>query len=331
MDEARGAHESRGKRDALDELWDELEAGLTTFLGLMTDPGEGDHLLLELPDPDPEGDGCPPYAQFAAFDAGTMIRAEISGNAYLRAHYALDEAGCAFLRDAGWEGNENQGDADGERNWFVDTSTRDTGDVAHQVICVLRSHFGIAHPQLLTYSAWGPAADEAYLLGVCASADVPVDEPQAPKTVEKIGPRPERGHRLVFSANRDELFEAVTQALADSYGEEPVIDDDGDFVLDHMDQAVWVRVRHDIPTIEIMARVAHDVRSRRTTAVEIGLLNRDHPWVRWTLRDRTIWQQVAVPGLPFVQQHLEDLIEVFCRAMMMTRDDLVLRTRAKVG
>ena len=24
----------------------------------------------------------------------------------------------------------------------------------------LRYHFGIAHPQLLTYQAWGPAADE---------------------------------------------------------------------------------------------------------------------------------------------------------------------------
>jgi len=330
MYEARGgANEFRDERDAVDELWDELEAGLATFLGHMTDPGEGDHLLLELPDPDPEGDGCAPYAQFAAFDDGTMVRAEISGNAYLRSHYALDEAGCAFLLDAGWEGNEE--DEDGERNWYFHTPAADASDVAHHVVCVLRFHFGIAHPQLLTYNAWGPAADEASVLGVCATFDVPVDEPQAPKALKKVRPRPKKGHRLVVTANRDELVEAVARALADSCEEEPEIDEDGDFVLEHMGQLVWVRVRHDMPTVEIMARVAHDVYSRRATAVEIGLLNRDHPWVRWTLRERTIWQQIAVPGLPFVPQHLVDLIDVFRSAMTSTRDDLVLRTRAKVG
>ncbi|WP_183093205.1 TY-Chap domain-containing protein [Nocardioides stalactiti] len=325
MDEVRP--EAAGR--ALDEVWGELEAGLAAYLRQMTDPSEGDHLVLELADADPAGRGCPPYAQFAAFDDGTMLRAEISGNAYVLPQYALDDAGSAFLRGAGWQGNED--DEVGEHNWYVEVPLADAGSVAHQVVCVLRAHFGIAHPQLLTYNAWGPAAAGASVLGICATRDVPVDAPQPPKQ-RKPGPRPKKkGPRLVEPANRDELFEAVGQALAGICDEAPDVDDEGDFFLEHMDQFVRVRVRHDSPTVEIVARVAHDVRSRRDTAVELGILNRDNPWVRWTLRDRAIWQQVAVPGLPFVPHHLAQRLDGFLTAMANTRDDLALRTRAKVG
>lgn len=326
MDEAR----EKPASGTLDEHWRELEAGLVTYLGKMTDPGEGDHLILELVDPEPEDDGAVPYVQFAACDGGTFVRAEVSGNAYLREQYALDAPGCAYLRDAGWEGNDD-GDDD-ERNWFRYTPTDHPGDLAHEVVTVLRSHFGIAHPQLLTYNAWGPAADQADVLGVCATRDVPVDEPHIPMSRETTGPRTTGTRNLiVFPVDRDELVAAVTQVLADLYEEEPQIDDDGDFVLEHMDQYVWVRVRQDIPTIEILARVAHGVSSRRGTAVEVGLLNRDHPWVRWIVRDRAIWQQLSIPGLPFVPQHLTELLDVFLQAMAATRDDLALRTRSTVG
>ncbi|MFC7505615.1 hypothetical protein, partial [Nocardioides sp. GCM10030258] len=58
----------------------------------------------------------------------------------------------------------------------------------------------------------------------------------------------------------------VGSVIRDKYDGEPVIDEDGDYVLGHMDQRVWVRVRADQPAIEIMARVVHEVRSRRGTA-----------------------------------------------------------------
>lgn len=64
--------------------------------------------------------------------------------------------------------------------------------------------------------------------------------------------------------------------MREKYGADPTVDDDGDFVLHHLGQPVWVRVRTDQAAVEIMARVAHDVHSRRATAVEIGLLNRDN-------------------------------------------------------
>ena len=89
---------------------------------------------------------------------------------------------------------------------------------------------------------------------------------------------------MLCPTDRDELMEMVLMVLQAKLGERPPVDDDGDVVLMHLDQPVWIRVRHEQPAIEIFARVAHDVRSRRATAVEVAVLNRDNPWVKWTQR-----------------------------------------------
>ena len=132
-------------------------------------------------------------------------------------------------------------------------------------------------------------------------------------------------------ARRDDLQVMVRMTLHAKYDEEPTVDDDGDVVLTHMDQPVWVRARPDMPAVEIFARVVHDVHSRRATAVEIGLLNRDNLWVRWTLRERTVWQTLLLPASPFVPSHLDEMLDLYLAAMSETRDDLAYRTGAKVA
>lgn len=119
--------------------------------------------------------------------------------------------------------------------------------------------------------------------------------------------------------------------LREKYESEPVLDEDGDFVLQHLGQPVWVRVRGDQPAVEIVARVAHDVYSRRRTAVEIGLLNRDSVWVQWVLVERMVWQRLMLPGLPFVPAHLDAMLDGFLEVMTSTRDDLAYRVGAKVA
>jgi hypothetical protein len=316
--------------DAIEELgalWEELEGNLGVYLATMVDPDEGDHLIIELTDPDPEGDaGCPPYAQFAAFGAGQMIRAEVSGNAYLRPQYRLGEDGSECLTLMGWSGNDEE-----EKNWYVERPVTAADEIAHQVVWALRDHFVVAHPQLLTYQAWGPAADAAGVLGLCATADVPLDEPTAP-AAPGTGAHESVLERLALKpGDRDDLLHFVEDLLREKYEAEPTVDDDGDYVLQHLGQPLWVRVRVDQPAVEIMARVAHDVHSRRATAVEIGLLNRDNLWVRWTLRDRTVWQTLVLPGSPFVPSHLDAMLDLFLETMTATRDDLAYRTRAKVA
>lgn len=310
--------------EEVDRLWEQVEEGLTDYLSTMVDPDEADHLLIELPGPN-DDTGCTPYAQFAAFGGGRMIRAEVSGNGYLMPQYQLDEAGCEFFTMMGWNGND-----DAEKNWHIEHPVNGADEIANHVVWAMRYYFGIAHPQLLTHQAWGPASQGVGVLGLCATEDVPTDEPQAPE-------RTLRGHESVMNClalkpvDRDDLCHIVESFLREKYEGEPSVDDDGDFVLHHMGQPFWIRIRIDQPAVEILARVAHGVHSRRATAVELGLLNRDNLWVNWTLRDRMVWQTLVLPGFPFVPSHLDSMLDLFVETMTATRDDLAYRVGAKVA
>lgn len=322
-----------GGNDAVDEMdatWQEFEGNLAAYLATMTDPAEGDHLRIELADPDPDGDdGCPPYAQFAACGDGQMIRAELSGDGYLLPQYQLRDGGHEFFRGLGWSGNLEDGDIE-DRNWRLVRPVTSADEIANHVTWAMRHLFGVVHPQLLSYDAWGPAADDVDALGLCATNDIPIDE-----GAFGIGsglPVLALGVALaVEPADREELLAYVASVLGEKYEGEPTLDEDGDFVLHHLGQPVWVRVRTDQPAVEIMARVAHGVHSRRATAVEIGILNRDNLWVEWTLRERTVWQTLVLPGMPFVPNHLDAMLDLFLETMTSTRDDLAYRTGAKVA
>ncbi|MDO8108334.1 hypothetical protein Q6348_14140 [Isoptericola sp. b441] len=135
----------------------------------------------------------------------------------------------------------------------------------------------------------------------------------------------------IMPADRDALARLVHDVVREQTGTDPTIDDDGDIALTHLSQPVWVRARHDQPAVEIFARIAHDVYSRRQAAVEIGLLNRDRTWVRWVLRDRAVWQQLTLPGAPFAPAVLTAMLTVFMETMDETRDDLALRLGATVA
>jgi hypothetical protein len=291
----------------LDKAWNDLAHGLTAQLPRMRD--ESDHLIVELPEGD--DDGTRPYAQFAGFGPG-MVRAELSGNAYLAPAYVLTDEWCESLRTMGWSGNEED-----EPNWYVERPVEDARNIAALVVASLRQAFGVAHPQFLTYRAWGRNADGAAELGLSASEDVPVEQPFEPMVLQ-----PE---------DRDDLLAMIRMTLHAKYDEEPTVDDDGDVVLTHLDQPVWLRARDDMPAVEIFARVVHGVHSRRATAVDIGLLNRDNPLVKWSMRERTVWQHIVIPALPFAPGHLDAMVDVFLATMTATRDDLALRVGGRVA
>lgn len=304
------------------EAWATFEDQLAGYLADMVDAAEQDHLILELPGDDESGTA--PYAQFAGFDGGTMIRGEVSSNAYLGAGFLLDERSTALLEDAGFVLQRD--DEGAAQNWARDVPIAEARALASVVVVALRDVFGIAHPHLLTYQAWGPATEGIDVLGLCATSDVQVDPVVSPSRARRA-----LGKTAYRPKTRAKLHELVGRLLAQKYDVEPVVDDDGDYVLEHMGQAVWVRVRSDQPAVEIMARVAHDVRSRRATSVEIGLLNRDHSWVWWTLIDRSICQSVLIPGFPFVPVHLDAMLDVFMEAMSTTRNDLALRVGGRTA
>lgn len=304
--------------EGLDHAWEAFQQRLAGYLAGMGDAADDDHLLLEVAGHDGRG-GCSPYAQFASFGDGEMLRAEISGNHYLAPQFRLLEPQLEAMRVLGWDGGDDE-----EPNWCVHTEAGEVGEMAALVARTLRIEFGLPHPGLLTYQAWGPASADIGVLGLCASDEVPSD------VADDEGEPPAKDH-VLYPDGPEALVERITVDFREWYDGEPTIDDDGDFVLLHLGQPVWVRARKDQPAVEVMARVAHGVRSRRGAALEIGLLNRDREWVKWTLRDRDIWQSVLVPAWPYVDTHLLRMIEVFTEQMTETRDDLALRTGARVA
>lgn len=192
-------------------------------------------------------------------------------------------------------------------------------ELVRLAIGTIRNRMHLAHPHLLTISASGPQAALRGMLGLEDSHDVP-HEPGGPAAPAVVTPD-----------DRDELNAAISDTLTEKYGEEPTIDSDEDFVLIHMEQPVWLHAYVDRPAVRIMARVAHDVHSRRQTAVEVAILNRDSIYVTWTLRDREVWQQVTFPASPFAPTHLDEMLDLFLGAMSETRDDLALRLRGRVA
>ena len=305
--------------DSGESRWATFTVALADYLGSMVDPDDEDHLLIELPWT--EGEGCAPYAQFATFDGGAMLRAELSGDHYLAPAFQLDAARRRALRGRGWRGGNAE-----EPNWFREAPVADARRLAGSVVKALREQLRVPDPELLTYQAWGPAADGAATLGLASTEDMPVD---GPLTIPDLEP-PTRDI-ATYPQSADELREEVRAELCSWLQSEPVLDEDQDFVLQHHGQAFWVRVRLDMPAVEVMARVVHGVHSRRSTAIEIGLLNRDQPWVRWTMRDRSVWQTSMVPAWPFAAMHLRIALNDFVEQLSRTRDDLALRTGGKVA
>lgn len=314
MTNGGGSAEPQDLTTETSEAWQRLQVGLAEQLGNLTD--EDDHLILELPVGSDVG--TTPYAQFAGF-GDCMVRAELSGDAYLAPLHRLDAESGSSLRLGGWLGNDEQ-----ELNWYVERPVSDAHFIALMIVWALRDVFGVAHPQLLTYKAWGPNSSSAVVLGIPTSDEVPAELAidASEETVEPF---------VLSPSDRDELMEMVQMVLHAKLGERPPVDDDGDVVLMHLEQPVWIRVRPEQPAIEIFARVAHDVRSRRATAVELAVLNGDNPWVKWVQRDRTVWQHLVIPGAPFVPVHLDGMVDVFLETMTKTRDDLVFRLLGKAA
>ena len=134
-----------------DQAWMSFTQALSRVLSQMSDPNEDDHLILKLPDPEGNG-GCAPYAQFVGFDDGQMIRAEISGEAYLSPSFLGGGLAARWMTMMAWSGNDGS-----DANWFKELPVTQAADLAQVTAASLREGFGIAHPSLLSYNAWGPS------------------------------------------------------------------------------------------------------------------------------------------------------------------------------
>lgn len=330
MDRESGEQVEVARDPAVEARWVEFERELAAQLTRMDDTEESDLLILEVPGFDNDAPGTAPYAQFAAAEAGTALHTEVSGNAHLEPQFTLGAAACDAMRASGWQGAD-----EAEKNWYRDDPLVAVAQVACSVVTALRQRFGVAHPDLLTYRAWGPAAEGAAGLALCASAAVPVDTVDLRRSagqeqVLKLEQEQFADGTFQVPVSHGDLGLMVGRVLREKF-DAVVVDEEGDYVLPHLGQSVFVQALPEEPAVHVFARVVHGVRSRRGAAVEIDLLNRDDVWVKWTLRDRAVWQEVMVPAMPFAELHLIVLLDHFLHTMERTRDDLALRVGGDVG
>lgn len=186
-----------------------------------------------------------------------------------------------------------------------------TFEMAEAIVRVAREEFGLPHPQLLAARSDGPgAAVLAEVLGL-AEADEIVEEGSAVD--------------VMFGAP-DTLRAALAVVRSVVPDSRARIDDDGDIAFDAPGgHHVWIHLDMPGRKLVLWTCVTRNVHSRRTTAVEVGLLNRDSSVSMWYEHRRAVFQQAFVPVEPFVLPHLEWVLPAFLGQLADTRDDLDYR------
>lgn len=309
----------------VEAVWQELESGLATYVAGLpaaaaTHQGEGgdtDRLVLEIVCNEPGG--TYPFVTLTATPEGTRVDAVVSGDARLTVQHVMAPWAEAFLRQRDWTGND-----DTEVDWHRQRPTSYADKMAREVVVAMQS-FGLPHPGLYTFSASGPSAATVEDLLPLIPSEVVRHEPAA----EAEGkPTPVM---VLMPHDHDQLRALVHDAMEQIVGGEPTVDSDGDFVVEHMGQPVFVRAEADVPCVMIFARLVHGVYSRRNTATEVSVLNRKYRWETFVLEDRSVFLRTTIPAAPFAPGHLVALLDSFRSTMTAARDDLALRARGEVA
>lgn len=189
--------------------------------------------------------------------------------------------------------------------------------LADAIVRVAREELRLPHPQLFTARAAGPGAVElAGRLGL-EDADGPAGRAVGADSGVRGGPAV--------------LRPVVTEAVVRVTGRDPRVDDDGDVFFDLAGTRVFVLFSPDGTAVKALARVVRGVYSRRTTAVEVDLLNRGAWWSTWYLSGRDVFQRIALPARPLTVDNVEGMLRAFAEDLERNRDDLAYRLGGKAA
>lgn len=277
-----------------EEAWTRFRARLADHVAEM---GDDDVLIVDTDPDDAATGGALPYVQFCAYDAG-RVRCEVSSNAYLVPERRLDAQGAAAVVALGWSDP-----ADGEAgNFYVDAERVEADRLAVMTVGVLREVFGVPHPSFL--AAGGLELDPGQ--GVADS-----ERPGEPAEPLAIRPR-----------DRDHLRELVDEALTPFLGQAPEHDEDDDIPVPTRTSVVFVRVREDMPVVQMFAFVADDVEDTAAARFEVGVLNRDERFFKFSLVADSVMVELDLPALPFAPAHARDMLGILCATVDRIQPDL---------
>ena len=290
-----------------DEAWAEFRRQLADHCAGMV---EDDLLHIELEQARDEDAvrGIAPYLQMVAWGQGA-IRAEVCSNTYLDDRFRLSQGQERRLVELGWEmptyGRDDEPDG-GSPLWWADVEVREADRLAVMCVGALREVYGCPHPAFLVVDGFEP---------VGFTAPEP-DELPAPEPAEPA---------LVMPQDRDELVEAVDQALARVIGEPVKHDEDGDVPIVLGESVLFVRVSHDEPFVELFAHLVVGVEDREAAAREVALLNRSVLFGTVLLREDTIVLKHVLCATPFFPRQLRAVLDRVCSDLDRNAADLVAR------
>ncbi|YAL84054.1 T3SS (YopN, CesT) and YbjN peptide-binding chaperone 1 [Dermacoccaceae bacterium W4C1] len=253
--------------------WPEFEIRLAAYLSTMRDDSDADRLELYVP--------------------------RVDGVVTIDIH-TVDEGAEMFVEHEGIVMHR------------VISPGKQTDELANYIVRALRGMYEVAHPQLLTYDAEGPAACGIGVLRLASAED-------SAEVLAHVGPS---------APDRDMVFDQVLAHLRARIGPDLQPDEDADIPVMINGVGLWVRVV-DGPAIILFARAVDEIWSRRQTGVEVNVLNRDHAWSRWVRINRTVWQQIQIPADPFNPAVLDRMLSIFAKDHLSTKADLADRLGGK--
>lgn len=244
---------------------------------------------------EPKDGGCLPYLQFAGDDE--LVLAEVSGNEFLEESLALDAGQHETLQALGW----SPPDGEHRPNWWC--------EVPHDQVDLLRSMvsetfqlvFSVVHPQFLESSRPGLVREDD------AAAE------------------PEPSLVLGFPDSSEDLTELIERALTPVFGPEIQRDPDGDFPICAGVVPLWIRVHGDRPAVRVFSHVVCGVQNTGQVAVELGILNRRTPLVKFYASGDVVLAAVDLPAMPFVGAQLLRTLEEVHDLLNDLAPDLALR------
>ncbi|MFW6597332.1 T3SS (YopN, CesT) and YbjN peptide-binding chaperone 1 [Propionibacteriaceae bacterium Y2011] len=194
--------------------------------------------------------------------------------------------------------------------------------VSEVLVELIRAEGGLSHPSLLTVIAPPPLRDRIGVLGLADRFAVGEDHVVVPED-DTEGALWVSGYAMLHAAVHDHL--------RDRFGPEVEPWADGVFRVRIGPVGLRVKVAKDQPAIHLVAPSVFGVHSREQTDTELNVANRNSCWVRWSRRQKVVWQELSLPARPFVPSQFDAMLDLFVEACVTTRPDLADRLSGQVA
>lgn len=109
------------------------------------------------------------------------------------------------------------------------------------------------------------------------------------------------------------------------------LDDDGDFVIEHRDRPVWVRVGEAPLRVEVFTRLVADIINPQVAAMRVAIDNHGFAANKFALIGDAVWQQATFPARVFAMEVFGEFLDSFLAAVDVESAQLVRHGVGRMG